>query len=107
MVVVQLIADGVAARLRAVADVGLRRLRRGGVAEGGQRPEICIGIISREHPRHLVSLRAANQVTACKLKLANHAHHHHQHLDHHIWIYPQSINLKLSLLDVVGAAAVL
>ena len=104
MVVDQLIADGVAARLRAVADVGLRR---GGVAEGGQRPEICIGIISRERPRHLVSLEDANQVTACKLKLANHAHHHHQHLDHHIWIYPQSINLKLSLLDVVGAAAVL
>ena len=47
MVVDQLIADGVAARLRAIADVGLRR---GGVAEGGQRPEICVAIISPEHP---------------------------------------------------------
>ena len=60
----QLIADGVAARPRAVADVGLRRGRRGGVAEGGQRPGICIGIISPEHPTHLVRLKAANQVTA-------------------------------------------
>ena len=86
MVVDQLIADGVAARLRAVADVGLRRGRRGGVAEGGQRPGICIGIISQEHPTHLVSLKTGSQVTASRIKAANHAHHphQHQHLDHHV-----------------------